>query len=140
MESRMETGEQSPPAGRWAPLRSRPMERMSARLLCSGECRSGSLAPSAKPPVQPPRLSEKRADSDMCGLDREISVGRESRDNGLPDAGMRATAWGLCVPFPGFLSPPPTHTYTSAPSGSSWQASLGASLHVCLELAAVFLR
>lgn len=39
-----------------------PRERMSAQLLCSGECRSGSPASSAKLPEQPPRLSEKKAD------------------------------------------------------------------------------
>lgn len=65
----MDIGEQSTPAewGGGTPVLT-PRVRMCARLLCSGECRSGSLAPSAKPPVQPPRLSEKKADSEMCGL------------------------------------------------------------------------
>lgn len=79
-----------------------PRERMSPQLLCSGECRSGSPASSAKPPEQPPRLSEKKADSEMCGLNREIRAGRGGRDNSHPGAGIWATAWGsLCPPSQG---------------------------------------
>ena len=81
-------------------------------------------APLARPPVQPPCLAEKKAISEMCGLHGEISVGREGRDNSVPGARMWATAWGLCVPLPGVPLP--------------WQASPGAGLDVCLELAAVF--
>ena len=110
--SRMEAREQSTLA-RWG----------CARLLHMGECRSGSPAPSAKLPGQPPRLSEKEANSEMCGLHQEISVGRGDRDNNRPGAGDL----GRC------LGPPLSLSWDAFPHpatspGSPEQASPGAGL------------